>query len=92
MIKTNSRIANQFLNDLGNFKNDIKPFKDVSIKEVNDEAVILKNENTGMTSSYSKAKLEEAITFRLDFGIFNEQEMTKDNAQTKFTELFTLLV
>lgn len=92
MINTNSKIANQFLNDLGNFKNDIKPFNNISVQDVNDTVVILKNEATGKSSNYSKSDLAEAITFKLDFGIFNEQEVTKENAQSKFSELCTLLV
>ena len=92
MINTNSKIANQFLNDLGNFKNDIKPFNNISVQDVNDTVVILKNEATGKSSNYSKYDLAESIAFRLDIGIFNEQAVTKENAQSKFTELFTLLV
>ena len=92
MINTNSKIANQFLNDLGNFKNDIKPFNNISVQDVNDTVVILKNEVTGKSSNYRKSDLAESIIFKLDLGIFNEQEVTKENAQSKFTELFTLLV
>ena len=92
MINTNSKIANQFLNDLGNFKNDIKPFNNISVQDVNDSFVILKNEATGKSSNYSKSDLAESIAFKLDLGIFNEQEVTKENAQSKFSELCTLLV
>ena len=92
MINTNSKIANQFLNDLGNFKNDIKSFNNISVQDVNDKFVILKNEETGKSSKYSKSDLAESITFKLDLGIFNEQEVTKENAQSKFSELCTLLV
>ena len=59
---------------------------------MNDTVVILKNEETGKSSNYSKYDLAESIAFRLDIGIFNEQAVTKENAQSKFTELFTLLV
>ena len=92
MINTNSKIANQFLNDLGNFKNDIKPFNNISVQDVNDTLVILKNEATGKSSNYSKSDLAKSIIFKLDLGIFNEQEVTKENAQSKFSELCTLLV
>ena len=92
MINNNSKIANQFLNDLGNFKNDIKPFNNISVQDVNDTVVILKNGETGKSSNYSKYDLAESIAFRLDIGIFNEQAVTKENAQSKFSELCTLLV
>ena len=92
MINKNSKIANQFLNDLGNFKNDIKFFNNISVQDVNDTVVILKNEVTGKSSNYSKYDLAESIAFRLDIGIFNEQAVTKENAQSKFSELCTLLV
>ncbi|RMN25937.1 hypothetical protein ALQ66_00474, partial [Pseudomonas savastanoi pv. glycinea] len=45
----------------------------------------------GKLINFSKSDLEQDITFQMEMGIFDEEEITKDNAQRKFVQVRSLL-
>jgi hypothetical protein len=82
--------ADFFLNDIGNFADDIN-FNGETIYALNNKAVILKNNNTGKLHNYNRSDLVNDINFQIDMGIFDNSEVTVENAQRKFVQIRSLL-
>ncbi|KTB91552.1 hypothetical protein AO073_01380 [Pseudomonas syringae ICMP 11293] len=91
MTNTNKISAAEFfLNDIGNFADDIN-FNGETIFAMNDKAVILKNVNTGKKINYNRSDLINDLNFQIGLGIFDDSEVTAENAQRKFVQIRSLL-
>ncbi|MFI3044527.1 hypothetical protein [Pseudomonas coronafaciens] len=91
MTNTNKiSAADFFLNDLGNFADDIN-FNGETIYALNDKEVILKNNNTGRIHNYNRSDLVNDMNFQIDLGILDNSEVSLENAQRKFVQVRSLL-
>lgn len=90
MNKSNFSLADKYLNELGNFKDSIKPIKGKSIHSIDSNVVRVKNEYTGEIANYSKTDLNEQIAFKMYIGL-TPTEITKENAQSRAVEVLSLL-
>lgn len=91
MSNTKKSLAERYLNDLGNFKDDIKSFQDRTIHAVNDKAFILKNAQSGKTSNYSKSQIIDKLEFQINMGLMIDTVITAENAQSRFVEVCSIL-
>lgn len=64
MNNSNITLADKYLNELGNFKDSIKPIKGKTIHSIDSNLVRIKNEYTGEIVDY-KPDLNEILAFNV---------------------------
>ncbi|MQU07732.1 MULTISPECIES: hypothetical protein [Pseudomonas] len=90
MNNSNITLADKYLNELGNFKDSIKPIKGKTIHSIDSNLVRIKNEYTGEIVDYSKPDLNEILAFQMYIGL-TPAEITNENAQSRAVEVLSLL-
>ncbi|GFZ62163.1 hypothetical protein PSE10A_46740 [Pseudomonas amygdali pv. eriobotryae] len=89
MSNKNITSAEFFLNQFNDYANELS-FNGETLHAVTDKSLIMKKSD-GKLINFSKSDLEQDITFQMEMGIFDEEEITKENAQRKFVQIRSLL-
>ncbi|RMV74538.1 hypothetical protein ALP05_01400 [Pseudomonas caricapapayae] len=89
MSNKNTTAAEFYLNQFNDYANELS-FNGETLHAVTDKSVILKKPN-GKLVNFNKSDLKQDITFQMEMGILNEEEITHENAQSKFVQMRSLL-
>ncbi len=90
MNNSNITLAEKYLNELGNFKDSVKPIRGKTIHSIDSNVVRVKNEYTGEIANYSKTDLNEKLAFQIYIGL-TPAEITRENVQSRAVEVLSLL-